>query len=69
MHVLADTEPGVEHLHRELGLVAVRRLVDGRHATHAEHGVEAVLPAKDRPDALLRVLLEVRFAHDERVSC
>ena len=46
-HVLAHAQLRVEHLDRELGLVAVRRLEDDGHAADAQDAVEAVLAAQD----------------------
>jgi hypothetical protein len=65
---LVARELGEEHLDREFGAVSVRRLVDDGHPADAQDGVEAVLPADQRPDALPRpLLLRVVLSHERTI--
>ena len=48
-HVLADAELRVEHLHGELGLVPVRRLVDRGHPADAEDASSVYFPLRTVP--------------------
>ena len=57
--VLARAQLRVEHLHGELGLVAVGRRVDGGHAADAEDAVEAVLAHDDGPHPVMDEGLQI----------
>jgi hypothetical protein len=56
----------MQHLERELGLIAVGRLVDDRHSPDAEELVEAILSSEHLADALLRKGFEIGFVGHRR---